>query len=213
MKNVLTIIALLFTITAFSQDNLVAGSDSLLLNFQIMDSSHVKLLNKYINIDTCTFFFASPAQSQVAYSLDKKKKDWMVVSLTGDDADPEEIAEIKKISTGIRGKSILVVEGVSRSYGTGGGTGIYWLEMITMDSIPARIFNITYGCWDESFGDRNNNGEGSYTDEVKREIIVLKNGIKISPSVDKRAVPNGFVLTDLAGGTYLFKKGHLRKTK
>jgi hypothetical protein len=113
-----------------------------------------------------------------------------------------------------KGQAELIIKGEISDYGSGGGWGVKGMIIINIDSIPTQIFRILYGCWEDSFGDRKNNGEGSYFNLYEREIRITDNSIIIG-SLDKTQYTdyliNGCGLTEIPSGTYIMKAGQIRK--
>jgi hypothetical protein len=213
MKTTITLLILILVTPVFGQDTDFDQADSLArieFSYETLDSNAVRLLNKKININTRSFFdyySGSSSRTRLAYCTNNKNK-WTSILLPFENVT---LTEFKQINIDKKGLAELEIKGASQDYGSGGGTGIRWLIIINIDSVPTQILKIFYGCWDESFGDRENNGQGHYYKEYERKITVSENGIIISPLNKKKYPFEECGLTEIPSGTYILNGGEIRK--
>jgi len=216
MKLYTIILLLLLKISAFGQsDNFVDYSkpDSLStvkLDFEFLDSNSIKSLNpkiekKYRNI--ATYDSQDGGKRLAYYTIDKNK--WISFSLTFHNHENEFSLNgdniIKLVNIDKKGQPELIIDGGDFSYGAGGNSGIGWLIIINIDSIPTQIFKVSYYCATESFGDTNNKNE------YERKIDISESGIVIAPLKKLNDDMLFCELTNILSGTYHLTNGKIRR--
>jgi len=96
----------------------------------------------------------------------------------------------------------LVIKGEVLKYGTGGGTTDYVMLILNVEDKPIQLLKITYGWGEESFGDKEHNGAGSYNNDIIRRVSITENGLFLSGDPNSKTsdydIPNGRYV--LAGG-------------
>jgi len=211
MKTVTTIYFLILASCLSGQD-ILEQPDSLAvikLEYEILDSNSLKAKDPLINTrkrNVVTYY--SDEGIRLAYYIKDPDK-WISVLLPYD----ERTNNFNFINLDKKGQPELIVKGDIRNYGTGCGTGLNWMIILNIDSIPTQIFKINFGCWDECFGDRNNEGEGGFYNSYERNILLSKKGILISPISEKIDDVNHCELTEIPAGLYIMKDGKIELKK
>jgi hypothetical protein len=213
MKTLTTILILTLTTVAYGQDNDQVESVSLSivkLEYEILDSAAIKTTNPLINIHfpNIVSYYSQDGIKLAYYTTDKNRWTSFLLPFS------EQTNDFDLVNLDKKGQSELIVKGDIITYGSGGGTGIKGMLIINIDSVPTQIFKIYYSCWEESFGDKNNNGAGAYTNSYTRQIKITETTIIISP-LDKKKYPaeTDCSLTNIPSGPYVLVSGRIRKKK
>lgn len=214
MKYIYTLLFTFVFSSVFAQDEKNTTADSLskiMLEYETLDSSAVrrKLACKIPD----KFSFIKEGEYVTIIYSKKDRNSWIVIRL------PFTATSISSslINLDYRGEPELIIYGEITEYGGGGGIRKKCMMIINFDNEPAQLFKVFYGCTEESFGDRLNNGEGSYYNVYERKITLTSNIITIEPikPVDETFL-NTFAdcsLTQIPAGNYLMKKGKIIKRK
>lgn len=132
---------------------------------------------------------------KIAYKL-KNKKYWISFPTPLKDLTIPKMVNIDK-----KGSSELIVGGRFGYYGSGIQNEFYYTLIFSIDSIPTLLFKAIDYCSEESFGDRQNNGEGAYFYEYDRKIEIQEGQITIGV-FDKEKYPDWCPITNFPAGTY-----------
>jgi hypothetical protein len=211
MKTISTIISLLLTISLFGQGSDFESPDSLAtvkLDFDILDSNAIKATNPLINIHFRNIVsFYSKDGIKLAYCTTDKNK-WTAFLLPFS----ERTNDFSIYNLDKKGQVEIIVRGQILNYGSGGGTGDEWVMIYNIDSVPTQIFKVHYGCFEESFGDKN--GKAAFTKGYTRQIKITDTTITIS-TLDKKKYPRDTdcALTNIPSGTYIMDRGQIKKKK
>jgi hypothetical protein len=213
MKTLTTIVILTLTTVVYGQDNYQVEPDSLSivkLEFEILDSAAIKMTNPLVNIHfpNIISYHSQEGIKLAYYTTDKNRWTSFLLPFS------EQTNDFDLVNLDKKGHSELIVKGDVLTYGSGGGTGIKGMLIINIDSIPTQIFKIYYSCWEESFGDKNNNGAGAYINSYTRQIKITETTIIIAP-LDKKKYPaeTDCSLTNIPNGIYIMDSGRIRKKK
>jgi hypothetical protein len=213
MKTVSTIFSLFLTISLFGQGIDFESPDSLAtvkLDFDILDSNAIKATNPLINIHFRNIVsYYSKDGIKLAYCTTDKNK-WTAFLLPFS----ERTNDFSTYNLDKKGQVEIIVRGQILNYGSGGGTGDEWVMIYNIDSVPTQIFKVHYGCFEESFGDKNNNGKAAYTKGYTRQIKITDTTITIS-TLDKKKYPRDTdcTLTNIPNGEYIMESGQIKKKK
>ena len=213
MKTISTIFSLCLTISLFGQGVDFESPDSLAtvkLDFDILDSNAIKATNPLININFRNIVsYYSKDGIKLAYCTTDKNK-WITFLLPFS----ERTNDFSTYNLDKKGQVEIIVRGQILNYGSGGGIGDEWVMIYNIDSVPTQIFKVHYGCFEESLGDRNKNGEGAYKNGCTRQIKLTDTTIIISP-LNKNKYPAGTdcTLTNIPSGKYIMESGQIKKKK
>ncbi|MDR6941634.1 hypothetical protein [Mucilaginibacter pocheonensis] len=110
-------------------------------------------------------------------------------------------SEINWVNLDKKAQPELVIKGEVLKYGTGGGTTDYVMLILNVEDKPIQLLKITYGWGEESFGDKEHNGVGSYNHDIIRRAAITENGLFLSSDPNSKTgdydIPNGrYVLVD-----------------
>ena len=211
MKTIIALLILAWTTAAYGQHKNRGVADSLealKMEYETLDFAAIKAHNPLINVhfrNVVTYQDKAGKIRLAYYTTDKNK--WISVSMPFS----ERTNDFNLVNIDGKGQPELIVRGEYRKYGSGGGTGEKQMLILNIDGDPVQIFNVFYGCWEESFGDRENNGAGGYYNKYERAIAVSEKGILISP-LEKRKYPeSGCDLTEIPAGNYVYENGQIKK--
>ncbi len=211
MKAIAIILLLTLTTVVYAQNSDLDMPDSLAtvkLEYETLDSIAITMLNnpsRNIHFPNIVSYDSDDGVKLAYYTVDKNK--WTAILLPFS----RTTNDFSLVNLDKKGQAELIIKGENACYGSGGGTGIKGMLILNIDSIPTQIFKIYYGCWEESFGDRTNNGEGRYIKQYDRGIKITNNSIIIG-SLDKRDHPfDDCKLTEIQSGTYFMKSGQIQR--
>jgi hypothetical protein len=106
-----------------------------------------------------------------------------------------EPSEINWVNLDRKAQPELAIKGEVLNYGTGGGTTDYVMLILNVEDKPIQLLKITYGWGEESFGDKEHNGAGSYNHDIIRGISITENGLFLSSAPNSKTsdydIPNG----------------------
>ncbi len=196
-----------FSSLLYGQDNNFYMPDSLAvvkLSYETLDSNAINTAQPWINMHLRTIVCLNTDEGvKLAYYTTDKNR-WRAFLLPFSRwTNNFDTCNLDKI-----GQPEIVIKGVIAEYGSRGGTVIAGMVIINIDSIPTQIFNVLYGCLQESFGDMTQNGE---TTSFQRTINIENRAIVISP-LDKRKYPfSQCRLTEIPTGTYRMTGGQIRR--
>ncbi|MFK7907451.1 MAG: hypothetical protein AB8B69_20110 [Chitinophagales bacterium] len=174
------------------------------LEYEVLDSNVIVNKNLLINHGYCNLVTYYDKGVKLAYYR-ATTNDWISIALPFS----ERTSDFELIDFDKNQQPEIIVRGEILLYGTGGGIGRKGMLIFNTDGVPKKIFEIYYGCWEESFGDRNNNGQGYYYNDFERDIKILNTSIIIS-SFDKKKLPYYECedeLTKIPNGAYIMQEG------
>lgn len=199
---------LLLSLSCHAQDLDELPADSLAkveLPFEIIDSATLRSFNPLYNFRIPNIAsYRSGESAQFAY-CNKDRNKWFTFPLPFD--EPTNTVELSDLDG--NGRQEFLIYGSERNYGSGGGSTLEHLLLITTDSIPLQVLHLVYGCGEESFGDRSNNGAGAYNLNYSRKIQVLQNAIVIEAPQPSKHIPEYCPITNIPEGTYTLENGYL----
>lgn len=213
MKIISAIISLFLTISLCGQDNEFLSPDSLAtvtLDFETLDSNAINSKQQLINIHyrNIVSYYSEDGIKMAYYTTDKNK--WTAFLLPFS----ERTNNFDTNNLDKKRNYEIIVRGEILNYGSGGGTGEKWITIYNIDSIPTQILKLNYGCYEESFGDKNNNGEGAFYNGYTRKIKFYNETIIISPIDKKKYLKyTDCVMTNIPSGTYIMDRGRIKKKK
>ncbi|MDR0800941.1 hypothetical protein [Fluviicola sp.] len=208
-KSISVILLLALTTVVYGQDSDFDMPDSLAvvkLEYETLDSAAITALLPLTNIHFPNIVcYPSEDGIKIAYyTVDRNK--WTAFLLPFS----QWTNDFNLVNLDQKGQPELVVKGVIADYGSHGGSGLELMFIINIDSIPTQIFKVSYGCWEEMFGDINTNG---WIKGYDRKIRITDNSIIIG-SLDKKYQPFHWCgLTEIPGGTYMMDAGQIKKVK
>ena len=213
MKNLLTILTLVLSITVLGQSSGLKKVDCLeiiKLKFQFLDSNVVKAIeypltnSKFQNI----LSYSSKNHIRLAYFTTNRNK-WISFELPFS----EETNDFKFIN--IEGKSKLIVKGmVGNSENRGRSvhkTNKYMMLILNIDKEPTQILKVIYGCDEAEIANDGAKNAPSYFHKYERKIEVNENGLIITTPDKKEYSFEGCVLSEIEDGTYIFEGTGIKK--
>lgn len=211
---------MLLSLSCRAQDVEEFPADSLAkveLPFEIIDSATLRSFGPLFNFRIPNIAsYRSGESAQFAYYTKDRNK-WFTFPLPF--ADPTNTVVLSDLDG--NGRPEFLIYGSERNYGSGGGTTLEHLLLITTDSIPLQILHLVYGCAEESFGDRTQDGKGAYNINYTRPIQVTPNAIVVESARPTKNKPTYCPITHIPEGIYTLEGGYLirsplpkrRKTK
>ncbi|HSY61662.1 MAG TPA: hypothetical protein VK796_07280 [Cytophaga sp.] len=209
MKYIYTAFCIFLFYSAFAQDEENMAADSLSnirLEYELLDSAAVR---RQLACRIPEKFSFNKKEDHIILIYSKKDRNlWIVVYL------PFAARHISGslINLDYRGEPELIIYGEIDEYGSGGGTGKKCMMIINFDNEPTQLFNVFYGCTEESFGDKLKDGEGAYYNIYERKITITSNVISVEP-IDEKFLStfSDCLLTQIPAGNYVMKKGKIIK--
>lgn len=212
MKTITTIIFLALTLVTYvyGQNSELETPDSLSaikLDFEILDSNAINRKQPLRNIlfPNIVTYHSEDGVKLAYYTTDNNK--WTSFFLPFSDLTND----FDLVNLDRSGQPELIVIGEDKNYGSGGGTGVTGIVILNVDSIPIQIFKVYYSCFEESFGDRQNYGEGNYFKKYERYLRIKANGIIILPLEKDKYPFSECNLTEIPPGIYVMDNGKIIK--
>lgn len=180
------------------------------LAYQVLDSQQVAaLISEYMDINNLMSFNYSKGGLHYFAFRRGNINNWLSFEVPYE--DDCNISDVDRANLGTKGEEQWIIKGECRNYGGGGGTGTKWLIMVNIDTVPKRVLKIIYGCFEESFGDRQNEGEGRYYIENARRVAVIEDAIAIGIIDREDPAFDNCELTNLPSGFYTLQSGRMVK--
>jgi hypothetical protein len=206
---ILLLTLLSFSIFAQNEDAIHADSLSQVkLEYELLDSSSVR--RKLACRIPDKFSFNKQGDYVTLIYRKKDRNLWFVIYLP---FTATSSINGSLINLDYRGESELIIEGEILEYAGGGGMGKKCMMIVNFDKEPTQLFNVFYGCKEESFGN-NLDGEGAYYNVYERKITIASNVISIEPINETLLTDFDFAncsLTQIPAGNYVMKKGKIVK--